>query len=130
MAKPREIIAYKGRLLQRIEYFADNQLAIVTVPWDEIQKYSPLYNPAVLVLEELRVADGVKLSVVLKLYPDGKITGKLRSNHGSPIAGKLAEHFDGGGHASAAGFKTHKWQYEQLKKELVREASSLLDDRK
>lgn len=126
MVKPLDIIAYKGRLLQRIEYFADNKLALVVIPWDEIQKYSPIYNPAVLALEELRMAEGVQLSVVLKLYPDGKITGKLRSNYGMPIAGKLAEHFGGGGHASASGFKTHKWQFEPLKKELISHASQLL----
>ena len=128
MVKPLDIIAYKGRLLQRIEYYADNQLALVVIPWDEIQKYSPFYNPAVLVLEELRLAEGVKLSVVIKLYPDGKITGKLRGNHGAPYAGKLAEHFGGGGHDSAAGFKTHKWQFEQLKKELIDVSTRLIQD--
>lgn len=128
MVKPLDIIAYKGRLLQRIEYYADNQLALVVIPWDEIQKYSPFYNPAVLVLEELRLAEGVKLSVVIKLYPDGKITGKLRGNHGAPYAGKLAEYFGGGGHDSAAGFKTHKWQFEQLKKELIDVSTRLIQD--
>lgn len=128
MAKPRDIIAYKGRLLQRIEYFADNQLALVTIPWDEIQTYSPFYNPAVLALEELRIAEGVKLAVVIKLYPGGKITGKLRGNYGAPYAGKLAEHFGGGGHASAAGFKTHEWKFEELKKELIMTASKLMKD--
>jgi len=126
MVKPLEIIAYKGKLLQRIEYYADNQLALVTIPWDEIQKYSPLYNPAVLALEELRVAEDVKVSVVLKLYPDGKITGKLRSNHGAPFAGKLSEHFGGGGHANAAGFKTFDWKFDELKTELIKEATHLL----
>jgi phosphoesterase RecJ-like protein len=130
MVKPLEIIAYKGKLLQRIEYYADNKLAVVTIPWDEIQKYSPLYNPAVLALEELRLAEGVKISVVIKLYPDGKITGKLRSNHGAPFAGKLSEHFGGGGHANAAGFKTFDWKFDELKAELIKEATSLLGDTK
>ena len=128
MAKPLEIIEYKGKLLQRIEYFCDNQLAIVSIPWDEIQKYSPLYNPAVLALEELRMAEGVKLAVVLKLYPDGKITGKLRGNYGASIAGEVAEHFGGGGHPSAAGFKTKEWQYAQLHTELIKVARLALDN--
>lgn len=127
MAKPLDIIAYKGKLLQRIEYYCNNQLAIVTIPWDEIQQYSPFYNPAVLVLEELRMAEGIKLAVVLKLYPDGKITGKLRCSYGAQIAGPLAEHFGGGGHPAASGFKTKEWQYEPLKKELIEESARLLD---
>ena len=126
IAKPLNIIEYKGRLLQRIEYYVDNQLAVVTIPWDEIQTYSPFYNPAVLVLEELRFAEGVKLSVVLKTYPDGKITGKLRASHDMPVAGALAEHFEGGGHPSAAGFKTKAWQFDTLKTELIKEATTLL----
>ncbi len=128
MTKSLDIIAYKGKLLQRIEYFCDNQLALVVIPWDEIQTYSPFYNPAVLALEELRTAEGVKMSVVLKLYPDGKITGKLRCNYGNQSAGKLAEHFGGGGHPSAAGFKTNEWQFEELRKELIQVSSKLLNE--
>lgn len=125
--KARDIIAYKGRLLQRIEYYANNQLALVTIPWVEIEQFSPLYNPAVLALEELRSAEGVKLSVVLKVYPDGKITGKLRCNYGSLIAGDLAAHFGGGGHAAASGFKTNDWKLDELKSELIKQAQILLD---
>lgn len=126
MTKTREIIAYKGKLLQRIEYYCDNQLAVVTIPWDEIQTYSPLYNPAILALEELRVANGVKLAIVFKLYPDGKITGKLRCNYGVEIASKIAEKYDGGGHPGSAGFKTTKWKYEDLKSDIIHRTTELL----
>ncbi|MCA9329992.1 DHH family phosphoesterase [Candidatus Saccharibacteria bacterium] len=126
MTKTLDIIAYKGRLLQRIEYFCDNKLALVTIPWDEIEKFSPLYNPAVLALEELRFAEGVQLAVAIKLYPDGKITGKLRCNYGTKIAGSIAEHFGGDGHSSAAGFKTKKWQFDDLKNELIKKSTELL----
>ena len=126
MSKPIEIISYKGRLLQRIEYFNDNQVAMIHIPWEETTKYSPLFNPAVLVLEELRNAEKVKLSIVLKSYPDGKITGKLRSNYGSTIAGAVAEHFGGGGHPSASGFKTHDYNLEQIKKEIFTITNELL----
>lgn len=125
--KTREVIAYKGRLLQRIEYYVNNQLALVTIPWTEIEQISPLYNPAILALEELRSAEGVKLSIVLKTYPDGKITGKLRCNYGSQVAGDLAAHFGGGGHAAASGFKTRDWKIEELKNELIKQAQLLLD---
>ncbi len=74
------------------------------------------------------MAEGIKLAVVLKLYPDGKITGKLRCNNGSQIAGPLAEHFEGGGHKAASGFKTKNWQYDQLKTELIKKTEELLQD--
>jgi phosphoesterase RecJ-like protein len=125
--KSPDIISYKGKLLQRIEYYCDNQLALVTIPWEEIQTYSPFYNPSVLALEELRQAVGVKLAIALKLYPDGKITGKLRCNFGARVAGQLAEHFGGGGHPMAAGFKTTKWKYDALKQEIITKTTELLE---
>lgn len=127
MSKPREIVTYKGQLLQRIEYYADNQFALVVIPWKEIEQYSPLYNPAVLALEELRMTTGVRLAVALKTYPDGKITGKLRANNGCTVAGDLAAHFGGGGHPSAAGFKTFGWKLDELKQELIKQATALLN---
>lgn len=130
MSKPLSIIAYKARLLDRIEYYCNNQLAVVCIPWKEIEQYSALYNPGVLALEELRFAEGVKITVALKSYPDGKITGKLRSNYGSKVAGDLAAHFGGGGHVSAAGFKTFGWKLDELKTELIKQTQTLLDQEK
>lgn len=119
MQKSPEIVSYKGSLLQRIEYLIDGKLAIIHIPWDEIEKYSPYYNPSMLALEELRNTHGVELAVALKSYPDGKITGKIRANN-KPLAGELAAHFGGGGHDYAAGFKTNEWKFDDLKNELLR----------
>lgn len=127
MKKPREIVTYKGALLQRVEYSCDNKLAVVHIPWDEIQKYSPIYNPSMLAIEELRNTEGVELAVALKTYPDGKITGKIRANN-HPLASELAGHFGGGGHEYAAGFKTSEWKYDELKRELISKASELLSN--
>lgn len=125
MKKSSKIVTYKGILLQRIEYLLDGKLALIQIPWEEIQEYSPHYNPSMLALEELRNTEGVELSVGIKTYPDGKITGKIRANN-HPLAGELAGHFGGGGHEYAAGFKTNEWQYDDLKKELLSKASELL----
>jgi nanoRNase/pAp phosphatase (c-di-AMP/oligoRNAs hydrolase) len=58
-----------------------------------------------LVLDEMRSVTGVELAVALKSYPDKRITGKVRANYGSAVADKLAEHFGGGGHPYASGFR-------------------------
>jgi phosphoesterase RecJ-like protein len=125
MKKSRKIVTYKGVLLQRVEYLCSNKLGLIHIPWEETQEYSPHYNPAMLVIEELRNTEGIELSVALKTYPDGKITGKIRANN-HPLAGELAAHFGGGGHAYAAGFKTNEWKYEELKAELIKKAQELL----
>ncbi|MDB5168301.1 MAG: putative phosphoesterase [Candidatus Saccharibacteria bacterium] len=116
MKKSPEILEYKGELISRIEYLLDGKLAIVHIPWEDIQKYSDQYNPSVLVLDEMRLVEGVEIGVAIKTYPDGKITGKLRSN--TPIAEQVAGYFGGGGHKYAAGFRAYE-SYDTIVAELV-----------
>lgn len=123
-----EITEYKGRLLQRIEYYADGRLAIVAIPWNEIEKYSNAYNPSMLVLDEMRMVEGVQATVAFKVYKDGKITGKIRCNRGFGIGADLAAHFGGGGHVYAAGFKiTQKTDFTSVKSACIDKATHLLD---
>ena len=116
MKKSREILEYKGKLIERIEYYLDGKLALVHIPWEDIQAYSDQYNPSVLVLEEMRMVEGVEVAVAIKTYPDGKLTGKLRTN--SPVAANIAGFFGGGGHLYAAGFRVHE-NYNDILKELI-----------
>jgi len=116
MKKSPEILAYKGELISRIEYFLDGKLAVVHIPWEDIQKYSDQYNPSVLVLDEMRLVEGVEIGVAIKTYPDGKITGKLRAN--LPIAEQVAGYFGGGGHDYAAGFRAYE-AYDTILAELI-----------
>lgn len=116
MKKSPEILAYKGELIGRIEYLLGGKLALVHIPWEDIQQYSDQYNPSVLVLDEMRLVEGVEIGVAIKTYPDGKITGKLRAN--LPIAEQVAGYFGGGGHAYAAGFRAYE-QYDVIVRELI-----------
>jgi phosphoesterase RecJ-like protein len=128
MKREPELIHYKGRLLERVEFHDNNRVASVTIPWEEIEKYSPLYNPPMLVLDDMRLAKGTVVAIAFKLYTDGKVTAKIRCNYGFAIADKLAEHFGGGGHPYAAGFKiTDGRSYETIKQESLELASELLD---
>jgi phosphoesterase RecJ-like protein len=124
--KSPEILTYKGRLLQRVEYLLNDQLALVHIPWEEIEQYSDQYNPAILVTEEMRQVSGVKVIIALKTYPDGKITGKIRTNPGSPVGDKIAAHFGGGGHPYAAGFKVYDDNYDGIKHELINLVEEIL----
>lgn len=126
---PQSIFRYKAALIDRVEFAADGKLAYVTIPQNEINEHSPLYNPAVLVqFDSLQVQD-VQLSVVFKTYDTGRITGKLRSNYSAPIADKLAEHFGGGGHAHSAGFKVEDGRpFNEVKSECIEFATELLNN--
>ena len=125
MKKSPEILAYKGALINRIEYLLDGKLALVHIPWDEIQQYSDQYNPSMLVLDEMRLVEGVQIGVSLKLYPDGKVTGKLRSN--IPIAETIAGYFGGGGHNYAAGFRAYE-DYDTIVHELINATDKALHE--
>ncbi len=122
-----ELIHYKGELLKRVEFANDNRLAIVTIPWEEIERYSPLYNPSMLVIDDMRLAKDTAVAIAFKTYPDGKVTAKIRCNFGWGIADKLAEHFGGGGHPQASGFKvTDGRTFEQIKSETIQKTAELL----
>jgi len=125
MKKSPEILAYKGALINRIEYLLDGKLALVHIPWDEIQQYSDQYNPSMLVLDEMRLVEGVQSGVALKSYPDGKVTGKLRSN--IPIAETIAGYFGGGGHNYAAGFRAYE-DYDTIVHELINATDKALHE--
>lgn len=119
MTKSFEIFKYKGRLFERVDLHLDGRLASVTIPWEEIEEYSDQYNPSMLIIDEMRLIDGVQIAVALKTYPDGKITAKIRANSSAPIAHLVAGHFGGGGHPYAAGFKLYDTPVESIRKELT-----------
>ncbi len=128
MRKSPQLVKYKGELLQRIEYFADNRIAAVTIPWGEIERYSPEYNPSMLVIDDMRLTTNTEIAISFKLYNDGHVTGKIRCNYGFPIANELAAHFGGGGHAYASGFKvTNGRPFNEIKSECIQFATALLD---
>lgn len=129
MRKSTELLHYKGQLLQRVEYFAEGRIASITIPWEEIERYSHAYNPSMLVLDDMRGVTDVAVAVAFKLYKDGKITAKIRCNYGTAIAGELAKKFGGGGHPYASGFKLADGQtYEQVKQACIAYATQLLDE--
>lgn len=128
MKKSPRILDYKADLIKRIDYSLDGELATVHIPWDDIREYSDEYNPNVLILEEMRLVEGVKVAVAIKTYPDGKITGRIRCASDAPIAEKIAGYFGGGGHPMAAGFRTYDMSYEDAVKELVHIVPELLNE--
>lgn len=124
-----KIFRYKADLINRTKLSLEGKLALVTIPHSEIREYSPLYNPAPLIQNDMLQIKGVLVAIVLKHYDDGKITGAIRCNQLASIGGKLAKHFGGGGHDYASGFKvTDGRSFDTLKEELVTKVENLLQD--
>ena len=73
----------------------------------------------------MRLVEGVEIGVALKSYPDGKITGKLRSN--LPISEQVAGFFGGGGHVYASGFRVYE-EYDKILNELIEATQKALEN--
>ncbi|MBR2994701.1 DHH family phosphoesterase [Candidatus Saccharibacteria bacterium] len=129
MKKSPRILDYKADLIKRIEYSLDGTLATVHIPWDDIREYSDEYNPNVLILEEMRLVEGVRVAVAVKTYPDGKVTGKIRTSIDAPIADKIAGYFGGGGHPFASGFRTYDMSYDDVLRDLVKIVPEILNEK-
>lgn len=124
MKKSPRILDYKADLIKRIDYSLGGKLAMVHIPFSEIQEYSDEYNPNILIIEELRLVQGVEVAIAVKTYPDGKVTGKIRSS--KPVAEQVAGYFGGGGHPYAAGFRTYDTSYEEVEADVVKILPGLL----
>lgn len=125
----RRIFTYKSTLIARTEFAAEGKIAHVTIPQDEINTFSPLYNPAALIQPDMLQTSGVAIAIVFKSYADGKILASIRSNQDGPIAGELASHMGGGGHLHAAGFKVIDGKpFNEVKSECLRFATELLNN--
>ncbi|MDO5480964.1 MAG: DHH family phosphoesterase [Candidatus Saccharibacteria bacterium] len=115
--KSERIFKYKADLIQHTEFFLDGKLAAIHIPWEEIHEFSNEYNPNALIMEELRMVAGVEVALAVKTYPDGRVTGKIRTTE--PIAQEIAEFYGGGGHPYAAGFRTYDVEYEEVVREVI-----------
>lgn len=124
MKKSPRILDYKADLIKRIDYALDGKMATIHIPFEEIQEYSDEYNPNVLILEEMRLVEGVDVAIAVKTYPDGKLTGKVRTS--KPIAEQIAGYFGGGGHPYAAGFRTYDVTYDDVVVDLIKIVPELL----
>lgn len=126
---PEKIYRYKARLIERTKISEDGHLAIIDIPQKEINEYSPLYNPAPLIQNDILQVEKVGIAVVLKTYDDGKITAAIRANAGFGIADQLAAHFGGGGHQFASGFKVYGKPLNEVRSECIKVATQLIENR-
>jgi phosphoesterase RecJ-like protein len=123
------IYRYKGQLIERTEFAADNKIALVSIPQAELNIYSPLYNPGPLIQTDMLQTESVLVGIVFKVYDDGKVTGMIRCNAGAEIANKIAVKFGGGGHGFAAGFKIMGGKpFSEIKSECIAYATELLNN--
>jgi len=120
------IFEFKADLMKKTHFAYNNKISHVTISQSEINQYSPSYNPSALVLPEMLQTEDVVVAIAFKEYDDGRITAAIRCNPGAAIANQLADHFGGGGHTYASGFKVTNMNIDNLRKECLDKAQELL----
>lgn len=127
--RPQFVTKYKADLLGRVEYLLDGRLAYIHIPWEDIENISGIYNPPVLVFEDMRLTEGVQVVMAVKSYKSGRMTAKMRTNPGFEVVDKVAAKFNCGGHPGAAGCKVDPgmYTYDEFKSELVKYTGEELD---
>lgn len=124
-----KIFSYKADLIKRTVFEDDGRIASVALNQTELNEFSPLYNPVPLIQPDMLQVKGVCISMVFKVYDDGRITGAIRSNHAYPIADKVAKSMGGGGHPHASGFKVIDGKpFNEVKSECMGYAIELLNE--
>jgi phosphoesterase RecJ-like protein len=97
--RPKDALPTLGRLLERVEVSDDGQVATLTVP-------DGMASEAFMAAEDLvtypRSIAGVRVAVLLRAEPDGKVKASLRGKGDVPV-NRIAHRFGGGGHENAAG---------------------------
>ncbi len=131
---PVDLVAYRGELLKRIEFYGQNQIAFLTIEYEEIKKLGSLFNPTVI-LDEMRAVENVKLSLGFKKYKNQlnqlfRVTLRIRCHRNCQIAQSLAEIFGGGGHPYAAGAKweADSLDFDKIKNDVLKTAVDLLSE--
>jgi len=97
-----DLLHLKGKLLQSIQYFCADKLAVAEVTPDMVARYQDIAEPYTLILSDMQWTKGVELVAVFKNYGT-KINVPLRSTTGA--AGPVAELMGGGGHPNAAAYR-------------------------
>lgn len=96
------LLTIKAKLLTTVDYAFDGRLAIATIDTETMDRYKDEHDPCDLIIWEMQWVKGVEVAAVFKHYGT-KIKVSMRAKR--PIAAKLAEAFDGGGHDRAAAFR-------------------------
>jgi len=97
-----ELLTLKAKLLTQVEYAFAGRLAVIGIDAETMEKYKDEHDPCDLIIWEMQWVKGVEVAAVFKHYKT-KIKCSMRARR--PIAAKLAEAFDGGGHERAAAFR-------------------------
>ncbi|MDR0502681.1 MAG: bifunctional oligoribonuclease/PAP phosphatase NrnA [Treponema sp.] len=105
-----ESASYQSLLLQKqalanLEFHARKKIAVMTLSKDDLLMTGAGYEEAESIVNIPLKAKEVEISMLIKEKPTGEIRCSMRSK-GKVNVSKIAQEFGGGGHVTAAGFRS------------------------
>jgi len=111
-------ILLQKQALANMEFYYNKQVAVIPLYNEDLEITGASYEDAENIVNIPLKAKEVEVSLLLKEMPNEEVRCSLRSK-GKVNVSKIAQGFGGGGHVTAAGFKTYLGMEETLKKLLA-----------
>jgi phosphoesterase RecJ-like protein len=108
----------QSKVLASLELYYDQQVAVQTLLRENIIECNATYEEAHTFINIPLKSGEIRVSVFLKENQEGVLRCSLRSKGNVNVA-EIAQSFGGGGHKTAAGFKS-KLPLEETKKEVLK----------
>lgn len=104
--------------LSSLQFYAGRKIALMILRWEDFEKAGALFEEVENTVSIPLRAREVEASILLKEKEHGEIFCSLRSK-GTLNVSKIAQNFGGGGHVTAAGFRSYINMEETIKKLLA-----------
>ena len=100
-----ESLLLTKQALTNLEFHSQKRIAVMTLSKDDLLQTGAGYEEAEQIVNIPLKAKEVEISMLIKEKPSGEIRCSLRSK-GKINVSKIAQEFGGGGHVTAAGFRS------------------------
>jgi len=107
----------QSRVMSTLELYYNDHVAVQTMLKEMIRECQALYEEADTIINIPLKSEAIKVSVFLKENEEGILRCSLRSKGDINVAA-IAQFFGGGGHKTAAGFKS-KFSLETIKRKVL-----------
>jgi len=102
-SQPRRRFELLRHALNTAEFHCDDRIATFSLPMDLVERLKVLPEDNEGIIDHLRSIEGVEAAVFFEELPEGKVRVSARSKFPRIDVCKVCKHFEGGGHAMAAG---------------------------
>ncbi len=116
----------QSAVLSSLELHYDQHVALVTMTKETIAECGAMYEEADTIINIPLKSEPIRVSVFLKENEKGILRCSMRSK-GNIDVSHIAQTFGGGGHKTAAGFKS-KWPLDTLKQKVLDMLSTYKDE--